>query len=297
MSEPGFRARAEGKARQVNIGGDHTGDINLPTVVYHGLRPIALVVAMALAVSAIAGGAWFALSDMRSDETHEDVRASVSDQPSKTGWFPDRQTHTESHLPEYPVLNSVIDNPDYGDERNFMRIRDTTSGGRWTDSIELSRGHEYEVAVFFRNDGTRSTDFAYARADFPQDLLQSSDDTNYRMYGYVGASNAQPSRVQDYVELKNRTGGTMGMRLESDSVRLQTSGKADGVLLDVDDFFGPDFHVRPDYRKVADLGTIGQNAVLAYRAAFADAHTTRDYAFADPAAFTDLTALPQHHMP
>ena len=53
---------------------------------------------------------------------------------------------------KYPVFNSVTDHPIFGDEREFIHIR-KCGDKDWKREIELEAGKQYEVEVFFRNDG------------------------------------------------------------------------------------------------------------------------------------------------
>lgn len=42
-------------------------------------------------------------------------------------WGPSRDTYTIENPASHNVFNSITDNPDYGDERNFLRVRDSDS--------------------------------------------------------------------------------------------------------------------------------------------------------------------------
>lgn len=57
------------------------------------------------------------------------LSATVSPMPTASnsgnwyGYGPERTTYTDEHPADHPVLNSIIDNGDIGDERNYLRIK------------------------------------------------------------------------------------------------------------------------------------------------------------------------------
>lgn len=61
------------------------------------------------------------------------------------------QTYTEAELPERKVINSVVDNPEWGDERHFLQITDLATGMASRDSMILAAGGAYEVTIYLRN--------------------------------------------------------------------------------------------------------------------------------------------------
>lgn len=69
-----------------------------------------------------------------------------------------RRQYTEATRPaDDSPLNSVVDNPDYGNEFNFLTITNTTTGEAWrAGTMELVAGQQYLVEVYCRHDGTDS---------------------------------------------------------------------------------------------------------------------------------------------
>lgn len=64
-----------------------------------------------------------------------------------------RQEYKEADRPDYTVFNSVVDNPDYGNEFQFLSIMNATTGESFRSGvIELVAGQQYQVTVFCRND-------------------------------------------------------------------------------------------------------------------------------------------------
>jgi hypothetical protein len=73
------------------------------------------------------------------------------------GWGPDRETFTMESPAPYAVLNSIINNPVYGDERNFVRVRlSTESATTYTDRIGVAPGDTLVVNVAVANDAADS---------------------------------------------------------------------------------------------------------------------------------------------
>ena len=64
-------------------------------------------------------------------------------------WGPDRPTYDINNVADHITFDSITDNPNVGDERNFVRIKDAsdTSTGGWTDDMTVQPGHEYLVQL------------------------------------------------------------------------------------------------------------------------------------------------------
>ncbi|WP_280489236.1 hypothetical protein [Nocardia farcinica] len=81
-------------------------------------------------------------------------------EPSYTGgWGPDRKTYTIKSPSPTASINSIVDNPAYGDERNFVQCRQVFPGdghGVWGDSITLDKPGQVEVYAILDNAVTPS---------------------------------------------------------------------------------------------------------------------------------------------
>ena len=51
----------------------------------------------------------------------------------------------------FPVFNSIVNHPEYGDEGQFIHIR-ALGGEQWSRNITIQDGMQYEVEVFYKND-------------------------------------------------------------------------------------------------------------------------------------------------
>lgn len=61
------------------------------------------------------------------------------------------ETYSEAELPDHKVINSIVDNPDWGDERQFLQITDLATGTQSRSSMVLTAGGTYEVTIYLRN--------------------------------------------------------------------------------------------------------------------------------------------------
>ncbi|MDO4271458.1 MAG: DUF11 domain-containing protein [Candidatus Saccharibacteria bacterium] len=127
-------------------------------------------------------------------------------------WGPERTTYTMQQPPTHAVFNSITDNPDVGDERNFLRVRDadeknwatgTTNG--WTDTIDnMQAGHTYEVRLYVHNNGEEGKYMASgvrARINLPTG--QNVSGKQFEINGYLNADNATPTEIWDNIVLKS----------------------------------------------------------------------------------------------
>ena len=154
-------------------------------------------------------------------------------------WGPDRPTYTMAHPADHVTFNSITDNPVQGDERNFVQIRNVTTNSKFSENESLVPGNEYEVYVFYHNDAASNLNDAahnykgiatgaYMQAELPASVAAGSTGT---INGYVGATNASPSKVWDEATVKNTTGGAIDIRIESGSAKITKNGKTNGKTL------------------------------------------------------------------
>ena len=127
-------------------------------------------------------------------------------------WGPTRQTFTMQNPPDFVTFNSITDNPDVGDERNFLRVRDadeqywqqgTTNG--WTDTISnMQAGHTYDVRMYVHNNGIEGLYLAQnVRAHVNLPTSANSWGKQYEVNGYLYSSNATPKEIWDNIVLKS----------------------------------------------------------------------------------------------
>lgn len=149
-------------------------------------------------------------------------------------WGPDRPTFTQQSPASYVTFNSITNNPKWGDERNFMRIRDIASGEKYTDVANLQAGKQYEVVILYHNNasssfnagGTGIAKGAYARTEIP--AIVRSGQSNIKAMSYVGATNAQPTSVYDHIDFTNSTTADIALRYIKGSAKVTSNGAVNG---------------------------------------------------------------------
>ncbi len=150
---------------------------------------------------------------------------------------PDRPTFTITNPATYVTFNSITNDPSYGDERNFYRVRDVSTNDPYRDDANLVPGKEYEALIFYHNNaastlndsGVGIAHGAYARADLPAVVKkgQSAVESN----AYVGATNANPTSVYDYIRFNNQTAGDIALRYVAGSTKIFNKGATNGQSL------------------------------------------------------------------
>lgn len=152
-------------------------------------------------------------------------------------WGPARATFTQENPADYVTFNSITNNPKYGDERNFFRIRDVASNQSYGDDATLVAGKEYEAKIFYHNNaksslnagGTGIAQNAFARAEMP--ALVKANNTDTKAMAYVGASNANPTSVYDHITFKNPSTTDIALRYIPGSAKIASNGAVNGQSL------------------------------------------------------------------
>lgn len=114
----------------------------------------------------------------------------------EAGWGPMRPTFTVERAATYPVFNSMTDNPNVGDERNFVTLRSETaaSGATWSDDVWAEPGDTYLLRVYVSNSGGDDP-----RVDALQESIQgariwiglSKGTREFSAFGILEADNAK----------------------------------------------------------------------------------------------------------
>lgn len=122
-----------------------------------------------------------------------------------TSWAygPERKTFTIKNPADYITFNSITDNPNYGDERNFVIAKDAanTSAGGWSDEITVEDGKEYLVRMYVHNNAADNLNLVATNTRVMANVPNSSA-TSHQIDGFISADNANPSRIWDSVVLK-----------------------------------------------------------------------------------------------
>ena len=125
-----------------------------------------------------------------------------------SAWGPDRPTYTINNPADHVTFNSIVDNPDYGDERTFFDAKDATNtgAGGFVDKVNVTSGEEVLLRVYVHNNA--ATSLNGANLDGPgvahdaklRIWLPTTSATALRANAYISASNATPGEVNDTVD-------------------------------------------------------------------------------------------------
>lgn len=131
---------------------------------------------------------------------------------ANSSWGPtDRPTFTIDEPADYVTFNSITDNPNYGDERNFFDAKpaSNTSEGGFTNNLpvgDLNDGDEVLLRVYVHNNaadnynesGEGIAKNTRVRVDLPEGI-----DRSMRAQAFISADNAQPQTVFDSLDFQS----------------------------------------------------------------------------------------------
>lgn len=163
---------------------------------------------------------------------------------SVLAWGPDRPTFTIERPADYVTFNSITNNPAYGDERNFVRIKEASaSSSTYSDDTKVEPGKDYEVYVYFHNNASKTyNDAAHGRKGIAQNTrlrmampsgLKAGERTG--ITGYISADNANPGTVHDNSYMTATT--DVALRYIPGSAVIKTKGAVNNQKLP-NDLFG-----------------------------------------------------------
>ena len=116
---------------------------------------------------------------------------------------PERKTFTIAKPADYVTFNSITDNPNYGDERNFVLVKDAsnTSAGGWTDEVNVQDGKEYLVRMYVHNNAGANLGLVAKNTRLMANVPTASS-TTQQIDGFLTSDNANPQKIWDSVVLK-----------------------------------------------------------------------------------------------
>ncbi|HUO61928.1 MAG TPA: hypothetical protein VMT96_00555 [Candidatus Bathyarchaeia archaeon] len=153
-------------------------------------------------------------------------------------WGPDRQTYTTASPADHVTFDSITDNPAYGDERNFVRIKPAdASDSAYSDNTTVEPGKTYDVYVYYHNDASSTlNDAAHNQVGIAQNVnlrmempatVQSGETADIN--GYITASNANPGTVYD--DSKVTASADVALRYVPGSATIHNFGSTNGQTL------------------------------------------------------------------
>lgn len=161
-------------------------------------------------------------------------------------WGPqDRQTFTWSNPADHVCFNSMTDNPEIGDESNFVRVRKAGGHDKFVDNVIVEPGEEYEVNIYYHNNASASlnegdrrgiAENVRLRMNYIASTLNAGEAAVIR--GTISSSNAIPKEVWDTAYLNAKE--AVGLRYVPNSAVLHNTGSLGGTVLNDDAVFGKD---------------------------------------------------------
>lgn len=122
---------------------------------------------------------------------------------SSFAWGPtDRATFTVNSPAPYITFDSITDNPNYGDERNFSIVKDaaSTNAADWRDTLAVQDGKEYLVRIYVHNNASANLNLV-AKNTRASVNLPTTTGKSIEINSFISADNANPSKIWDQVTL------------------------------------------------------------------------------------------------
>ena len=145
-----------------------------------------------------------------------------------------RPTFTSAKPADYVVFNAITDNPEHGDERNFVLIREA-GVGTYVNELKLQPGKEYEVYSYYHNNAKSSLNTGEGTG-IAQNVRMSADVPTIGKPGERGkistsitSTNANPAKVWD--EAYITTDSEVAIRYVPASAKITSGGAVNGKTL------------------------------------------------------------------
>ena len=160
-------------------------------------------------------------------------------------WGPTRPTYTWKNPADHVTFNSMTDNPEVGNEANFVRVRKAGTKDKYDDNVTVEAGSEYEVFVYYHNNASAKLNDGDHRG-VAQNVRLRMDKISDRitpgaaaiLKGTISSSNSSPKEVWDTAYLHSKE--NVSLRYVPNSAKLSNSGSLNGSTLNDDALFGKD---------------------------------------------------------
>jgi uncharacterized repeat protein (TIGR01451 family)/LPXTG-motif cell wall-anchored protein len=125
------------------------------------------------------------------------ISAAVIIPATLLAWGPaNRQTFTMAHPADHVAFDSITDNPNIGDERNFVGIRETGTNNQWSDTMTVQSGKSYTVRMYVHNNAGANLNLVAENVTAKFDLPTTTG-KSIQVNGFIDSSNATPTEVYD----------------------------------------------------------------------------------------------------
>ena len=159
-----------------------------------------------------------------------------------TPWGPERKTFTWEEPAPYATFNSITNNPQLGDERNFVRVREVADGSYFGNEVTLEAGKTYEVYIYYHNNADAYdvgktalgiADGAAVKSSFPATVKAGERAT---VFGTVFAADTDPLAVWDGAYLNPSQ--DLYLRYVPGTAIIHNGGALNGQSISPDHLFG-----------------------------------------------------------
>ena len=112
-------------------------------------------------------------------------------------WGPERPTYTIEQPADHVTFNSITNNPNIGDERNFVGIRETGTTNLWSDNMTAVKGKQYTVRMYVHNNAAANFNLV-AENVTAKFNLPTTTGKSIQVNGFLSSTNATPTEVYDH---------------------------------------------------------------------------------------------------
>ena len=153
-------------------------------------------------------------------------------------WGPLRTAYHFEERPHFPVLNSIINNPEYGDERHFLKI----DGYEDRHVIRLEPNRKYTVNIFYCNDAAENMNVSgKGLADKVKINVQLPDSIKEENAEILHAGIHAANAVDVWDQLVLYSNWDVQIRYVMASAKIINSGKLNGTVLSTELFTTGDY--------------------------------------------------------
>lgn len=150
------------------------------------------------------------------------------------GWGPqDRPTYTWEKPADHITFNSIKDNPEIGNETNFVRVKEADTEDKYSDNVDLKVGKEYEVFIYYHNNAAANLNLVTSdvriTTGFPDNKRLSKGDVAV-VKGAITSPDSNPKQVFDEAYL-HVNDDAVYLRYVKGSATIYNHGKLNGAKL------------------------------------------------------------------
>lgn len=144
-----------------------------------------------------------------------------------SAWGPDRPTYTVENPADHITFNSITNNPNVGDERNFVVVKDAANqnAGGWQDNINVQPGKEYLVRIYAHNNAASSLNLTAVNTRVSASVPTTTG-KSVPLSGFVSADNASPQKVWDDISFNSTQ--DFNIKYVAGSAKIYNNGYAAG---------------------------------------------------------------------